>query len=182
MHATPHRRRPPNRPRWFTDAGWRPAGGLARALALRAWRDHHLDLPVQQPRVAHTSRLLRCVRFLITVPLGGRQIAKYYGCCDTMFVHPNHLGSTTMITNAAGTVMRDLVFYPYGQTWRNIGNNWDLHFASMWQREFASGLDPTPNRLYHSRLFRWMTPCEFEGRIHGGNPTQKKLDFCGQVC
>ena len=36
------------------------------------------------------------------------------------------------------------VFYPYGQTWRNLGNNWDLHFASMWQREFASGLDPTP--------------------------------------
>jgi RHS repeat-associated protein len=63
-----------------------------------------------------------------------------------------------MITNAAGTVMRDIIFYPYGQTWRNIGNNWDLHFASMWQREFASGLDPTPNRLYHSRLFRWMSP------------------------
>ena len=63
-----------------------------------------------------------------------------------------------MITNAAGTVMRDMVFYPYGQVWRNIGNNWDLHFASMWQREFASGLDPTLNRMYHSRLFRWMTP------------------------
>jgi hypothetical protein len=108
-------------------------------------------------------RSVRCVRFLFTQPLGSRQIAKYYGCCDTMFVHPNHLGSTTMITNAAGTVMRDLVFYPYGQTWRNIGNNWDLHFAGMWQREFASGLDPTLNRLYHSRLFRWMTPDEFTG-------------------
>ncbi|MGD0922883.1 MAG: hypothetical protein ABSA70_14115 [Terriglobia bacterium] len=31
------------------------------------------------------------------------------------------------------------------------------------QREFASGLDPTLNRLYHSRLFRWMTPDEFTG-------------------
>jgi len=125
------------------------------------------------------------------VPLGGRQIAKYYGCCDTMFVHPNHLGSTTMITNAAGTVMRDLVFYPYGQTWRNIGNNWDLHFASLWQREFASGLDPTPNRLYHSRLFRWMTPDEFTGgptdavntSVGGPDPTPRVVHprSAGQV-
>jgi len=30
-------------------------------------------------------------------------------------------------------------------------------FAGMWQREFNSGLDPTLNRMYHSRLFRWMS-------------------------
>jgi hypothetical protein len=58
------------------------------------------------------------------------------------------------------------------------------------QREFASGLDPTLNRLYHSRLFRWMTPDEFAGRIRRGHllafpspgRAQKKLDICGQVC
>src|SRR3990172_1114060 len=99
------------------------------------------------------------------VLLGGRQIAKYYGCCDTVFVHPNHLGSTAMITKADGSTVRDLLFYPWGQQWQNVGSNWDLHFASLWQREFASNLDPTPNRMYHPRLYRWQTPDPLAGDV-----------------
>jgi RHS repeat-associated protein len=97
------------------------------------------------------------------VPLGGRQIAKYYGGSLTDFVHPNHLGSTSIVTDQTGTPVRDMLFYPWGQTWRQLGNNYDSHFAAFQQREFNSGLDPTPNRMYHSRLFRWMTPDEFTG-------------------
>jgi len=35
--------------------------------------------------------------------------------------------------------------------------SWLCDSSGEMQREFASGLDPTPNRMYHSRLFRWMS-------------------------
>jgi RHS repeat-associated protein len=36
------------------------------------------------------------------------------GTAQTRYVHPDHLGSTNVVTNASGTVVETLDYYPYG--------------------------------------------------------------------
>ena len=69
------------------------------------------------------------------------------------------------MTDQTGTPVRDMLFYPWGQTWRQLGSNYDTHFAGFQQREFVSGLDPTLFRMYGSRLGRWLTPDPVAGSI-----------------
>src|SRR5258708_1156325 len=38
------------------------------------------------------------------------------GTAVTSFIHPDHLGSTNVVTNASGTVVQTLDYYPYGGT------------------------------------------------------------------
>jgi len=38
------------------------------------------------------------------------------GTAQTRFIHPDHLGSTNIVTNASGTVVQTLDYYPYGAT------------------------------------------------------------------
>src|SRR5215831_948076 len=38
------------------------------------------------------------------------------GTAQTRFIHPDHLGSTNVVTNASGTVVQTLDYYPYGAT------------------------------------------------------------------
>jgi RHS repeat-associated protein len=39
------------------------------------------------------------------------------------YVHPDHLGSTNVLTNASGTVVQTLDYYPYGSTRVNSGSD-----------------------------------------------------------
>ena len=36
------------------------------------------------------------------------------GTAQTSYIHPDHLGSTNVVTNASGTVVQTLDYYPYG--------------------------------------------------------------------
>ena len=38
------------------------------------------------------------------------------GTAQTRYIHPDHLGSTNVMTNASGTVVQTLDYYPYGAT------------------------------------------------------------------
>jgi RHS repeat-associated protein len=38
------------------------------------------------------------------------------GTAQTRYIHPDHLGSTNVVTNASGTVVQTLDYYPYGGT------------------------------------------------------------------
>ena len=38
------------------------------------------------------------------------------GTPQTSYIHPDHLGSTNVVTNASGTVVQTLDYYPYGST------------------------------------------------------------------
>jgi uncharacterized protein RhaS with RHS repeats len=38
------------------------------------------------------------------------------GIAQTRYIRPDHLGSTNVITNASGTVVQTLDYYPYGAT------------------------------------------------------------------
>jgi len=45
------------------------------------------------------------------------------GSAQTRYVHPDHLGSTNVVTNASGTVVQTLDYYPYGSTRISSGQN-----------------------------------------------------------
>ena len=62
------------------------------------------------------------------------------------------------MTDQTGTPARDMLFYPWGQTWLQLGSNYDTHFAAFQQREFNSGLDPTASRMYSWNQGRWLSP------------------------
>jgi RHS repeat-associated protein len=38
------------------------------------------------------------------------------GSPQTLYIHPDHLGSTNVVTNASGTLVQTLDYYPYGAT------------------------------------------------------------------
>ncbi len=40
---------------------------------------------------------------------------------STSYFHPDHLGSTSVLTNSSGVKEQDLVYYPYGETYTNTG-------------------------------------------------------------
>ena len=45
------------------------------------------------------------------------------GTAKTHYIHPDHLGSTNVVTNASGTVEQTLDYYPYGGTRISSGQN-----------------------------------------------------------
>jgi RHS repeat-associated protein len=96
--------------------------------------------------------------------LGARPVV-IYADGVTYFVHPNHLGSTAMVTNHFGDTVQKTLDYPWGQLWASAGTIHDERFASLEQRDAETDLDPTPFRLYHSRLYRWLSPDPLEGNI-----------------
>jgi RHS repeat-associated protein len=105
------------------------------------------------------------------VPLAGRTIAKYAGAGSPYFMHPNHLGSTTAVTNQTGNLIEGQLFYPWGQLWTYAQGLHDMRFASMGVREwFVSGeadqvMDFTLFRTYQPRLGRWLSPDPIAGDI-----------------
>jgi len=45
------------------------------------------------------------------------------GTAQTRYIHPDHLGSTNVVTDASGTVVQTLDYYPYGATRISSGQN-----------------------------------------------------------
>ena len=61
--------------------------------------------------------------------------------------------------------VQDETYYPWGQRWSNIGAVQDERFPSLGARDGETGLDPTDFRMYHSRLYRWLSPDPLAGDI-----------------
>jgi YD repeat-containing protein len=61
---------------------------------------------------------------------GGRMLAQEESGV-TYFLHANSLGSDTQVTNQAGTVLMDMLYYPWGQVWQTAGTTVDSHFAGF---------------------------------------------------
>jgi hypothetical protein len=70
-------------------------------------------------------------------------VAKPYPT-ETYFPHVNHLHSDAHITDHAGSVKTDLVYYPLGQTYSYGGSLVEAHFAGFEQGGGVVLLDPEP--------------------------------------
>src|SRR6266436_4183436 len=80
------------------------------------------------------------------------------GSPQTLYVHPDHLGSTNVVTNASGTVVQTLDFYPYGGTrisvstgGTNVGRKYIGQFADQ------SNLDYLNARYYDGTRGQFVT-------------------------
>jgi RHS repeat-associated protein len=88
----------------------------------------------------------------------------------TRFIHKNHLGSSTFLTDNMGAVTQKTLYYPFGRSWAIGGTVKDDRFASLQQRDaettgWQDPLDPTPNRTYTSGLGRWLSPDPLAGSV-----------------
>ncbi|PYT57552.1 MAG: hypothetical protein DMG35_20080 [Acidobacteria bacterium] len=88
----------------------------------------------------------------------GKRIARrdYQNNVDYYFA--DHLGTARVVTNAAGTILDDSDFYPFGgerPISSSSGNNYK--FTGK-ERDPESGLDDFGARYYSSALGRWLTP------------------------
>jgi len=94
------------------------------------------------------------------VKLGGRTLANYT-YTDSLFTHPDNIGSTGIVTNYTGAVDDIDLYYPFGAYWVSWKQSYDdLRFAGFQEMEspFSPNLYPTNTRKYNPDLGRWLTP------------------------
>jgi RHS repeat-associated protein len=95
----------------------------------------------------------------------GRTFLAAYEGSETYLNHLNGIGSTTMLTNQAGTPAEDMLFYPWGDVWQSWGTG-GYNFANLPYDDVNNGISPSMFRLYSMGLGRWLSPDPL-----GGNPT-----------
>jgi RHS repeat-associated protein len=60
----------------------------------------------------------QCTKYIIS----GTQIIAQISAAGTYYYHSDHLGSSSIITNASGSKAEDIFYYPYGETQTNSGS------------------------------------------------------------
>jgi RHS repeat-associated protein len=81
------------------------------------------------------------------------------GSARTLYMHPDHLGSTNVVTNASGTVVQTLDYYPYGGTRINSTSGNYSGAGRQYVNRFAdqSSLDYLNARYYDSARGQFLT-------------------------
>ena len=90
------------------------------------------------------------------IQLSGRTVAKYMDGV-TYFPHPNHLGSTTSVTNHLGATIQKTIYYPFGQVWASTATVKDSRFAWTDPRDSETGNDLKPE-LASKSVIKAMRP------------------------
>ena len=94
------------------------------------------------------------------------------GTAQTRYIHPDHLGSTNVVTNASGTVVQTLDYYPYGTTRisTNVGGA-DSARKYIGQFADASNLDYLQPRYYEGSRGQFLS----QDPVFLGDPKQQNL-------
>ncbi len=92
------------------------------------------------------------------VSFAGKHIVHYVANDAAYFIHSNRVGSTGQVTNWAGTVTQDQLYYPWGQEWSMVGTSQENRFAGLRHRDSETSLDPTHFRMFSSGQGRWFSP------------------------
>ncbi len=85
------------------------------------------------------------------------QLAAQYSNGTTYFVHPDHLGSTRLVTGLNQAVVQNLDYLPFGEL-NSSNSGITTHEFTGDERDAETGLDHTWFRQYSSSLGRWMHP------------------------
>jgi RHS repeat-associated protein len=93
------------------------------------------------------------------------------GTPATHYIHPDHLGSTNVVTNASGTVEQTLDYLPYGGTRISIGQN---AASRQYIGQFAdqSTLDYLQKRYYDPSRGQFLS----EDPVFLGDPKNQNLE------
>ena len=89
---------------------------------------------------------------------GGQRIAiKQVSSGSISYFHPDHLGSTSVLTNGSGTKEEDLVYYPYGETFTNTGTANVAYKYTGKELDDSTGLYFYEARYYDAVLGRFIS-------------------------
>src|SRR6266540_4038754 len=72
------------------------------------------------------------------------------GTAKTRYIHPDHLGSTNVVTDENGNVVQTLDYYPYGATRVSVSTSTNEKRKFIGQFTDDSGLDYLNARYYNS--------------------------------
>jgi len=89
---------------------------------------------------------------------GGKRVAmKEVSGGAVSYYHPDHLGSTSVVTDSSGNSEQDLSYYPYGDTFLNVGTK-DVRFKYTGkERDNDTGLYFYEARYYDPFLGRFIS-------------------------
>jgi len=104
----------------------------------------------------------------------GQRVAMRDAAGGVYYIFSDQVSSTRVVTNATGTVCRDMDFFPFGgeKITLNTCPALNYKFAS-YERDPETGLDYAISRYYNSRLGRFMSPDPLSGSA--GNPQSLNL-------
>lgn len=90
---------------------------------------------------------------------GSQRVAlKPVGASEVYYYQPDHLGSSNVVTNQAGTKLQELTYYPYGQTRTNTGSINVNHKYTSQELDGSTGLYFYNARYYDPVLGRFISP------------------------
>jgi RHS repeat-associated protein len=93
------------------------------------------------------------------VRLGGRVLAfNSQSQGITVFLHKDMQTTTHMATGPSGSVLQDQVFYPWGQSWYNLGTWYQQEWAGLDGEDPSTGFYGSLSRAYNPSPGRWLTP------------------------
>jgi RHS repeat-associated protein len=104
------------------------------------------------------------------VPFMGWEIAEYSWTNSFAFNHPNGLGSASFSSDDTGSLLEDIVYYPWGQIFHEFGPYYDSHFAELDASQQGSNwadfsMFEAPYRFYAPNPGRWHSPDPLGGDI-----------------
>ncbi len=76
---------------------------------------------------------------------------------STSYFHPDHLGSTSVLTNSSGVKEEDLVYYPYGERFTNTGTANVAYKYTGKELDDSTGLYFYEARYYDAVLARFIS-------------------------
>ena len=129
-----------------------------------------------------------CAKFIWA---GSQRIAmKQVTSGSVTYFHTDHLGSTSVLTNAAGAVEQTLTYYPFGETQTTTGSA-NSAYKYTGKEQDQNGLYFYEARYYHPVLGRFITadtvvpnprdPQELNRYTYAGNNPLKYTDPTGHL-
>lgn len=101
-------------------------------------------------------RIGSCTKYIFA---GGQRVAlKPVGSTSIYYYHTDHLGSSSVVTNAAGTKVQSLAYYPYGKTRASTGSIDVHHKYTSQELDDSTGLYFYNARYYDPVLGRFISP------------------------
>jgi RHS repeat-associated protein len=88
---------------------------------------------------------------------GGKRIARRDSSNNVSYYFADHLGTSRIVTNAAGTILDDSDFYPFGGERVIVSSSGNHYKFTGKERDSESGLDDFGARYYASTMGRFMT-------------------------
>jgi RHS repeat-associated protein len=95
----------------------------------------------------------QCTKYIIS----GTQIIAQISAAGTYFYHSDHLGSSSIITNASGSKAEDIFYYPYGETQTNVGSANVRYKYTGKELDSEDGLYYYGARYYDPKLARFIS-------------------------